>query len=61
MLNEQRTCFLDPVTAAGTPDPTDPVTAGLTCIGTSTSGAANSLLGLPGPGRFFTERTVTLQ
>ncbi len=46
-----RPCFLDPITATGTPDPEQPVLVTTFCVPPTSSSGVNSGSGLPGPSR----------
>jgi hypothetical protein len=50
-LTRQRPCFLDPITAVGTPDPGAPIGAAAFCIAKTANGGINTVAGLPGPAR----------
>jgi hypothetical protein len=50
-LTRQRPCFLDPITAVGTPDPAAPIGAAAFCIAKTANGGINTVAGLPGPAR----------
>jgi cysteine-rich repeat protein len=54
-LAKRRPCFLDPIVADGKPDPGKPLGAATFCIPPTTSFAINTVAGIPGPGRVFTQ------
>jgi len=53
-----RRCFLDPIVAVGSADPTLPVSAALLCIGPTSRAGFNDMEGLPGPERRVTQSKV---
>lgn len=57
-LIEPRPCFLDPIVAAGTPDPDQPVMVAGFCVPPTSSSGVNSATGLPGPSRVKVELGV---
>jgi hypothetical protein len=56
-----RSCFNDPISISGTPDPANPILAGTFCLPPSTNGAVNSATGSPGPGTVQTDTLVDLR
>lgn len=59
-ISQQRLCFLDPITATGTPDPENPIMVSTYCQGPVGSTAINSTAGLPGPSRVRLDALTTL-
>ena len=53
-------CFLDPIVAVGTPDPSAPVGAAVFCIPKTGNAGINGAAGLPGPGRVLNQARSTL-
>jgi hypothetical protein len=54
-LVERRGCFLDPIIADGDPDPSNPIGAAVFCIPPTGNDAIDSVAGIPGPGRVYTQ------
>ncbi len=54
-LVERRKCFLDPIVATPTADPSRPVAAAAFCIAPTSNGGINTVAGLPGPARLVGE------
>jgi cysteine-rich repeat protein len=55
---QTRKCFMDPITATGTPNPSAPVGVASFCIGKTSNGGINTVAGLPGPGRVITQTST---
>ena len=55
---QPRPCFLDPIAAAGTPDPNQPVMVSTFCVPATSSSGVNAATGLPGPSRTAVELGV---
>jgi hypothetical protein len=53
-----RSCFNDPISISGTPNPENPILAGTFCLPPSSNGAVNSATGSPGPGTVQTDTLV---
>jgi hypothetical protein len=58
-LVQRQLCFLDPIVATGSADPTRPVLAETYCMGNLSTSGKNAVLGLPGPARV--ERQTSLR
>jgi hypothetical protein len=54
-LLKRRSCFLDPIIASGTPDPSTPIGAAVFCIPPTANPGINDVAGIPGPGRVLTQ------
>lgn len=54
-LLERRKCFLNPITATGSPDVDFPVAVSTFCVPPTANGGINSVVGLPGPGRVINQ------
>jgi hypothetical protein len=54
-LTKRRPCFIDPIIADGDPHPTTPIGAAVFCIPPTTNFGINTVAGIPGPGRIFTQ------
>jgi hypothetical protein len=50
-LTKKRKCFLSPIAATGTPDPSNPIAVAAFCIAKTSNGGINTVAGLPGPAR----------
>jgi hypothetical protein len=50
-LVQRQPCFLEPIVATGSADPSRPVLAETYCLGTLSTSGKNAVLGLPGPAR----------
>jgi hypothetical protein len=48
-LSKIRTCFLDPIELAGTPDVDNPILVGTFCVPPTSNGGVNASAGTPGP------------
>ncbi len=60
-LTQNRSCFLPAINAAGVPNPGNPISVGIVCVAPTVSPAANAVIGLSGPARSVTQRTVTFE
>jgi hypothetical protein len=60
-LSSARECFLETVTATGTPSQTDPVVVSTFCIPLTAGAGFNAVMGLPGPGRSKLATSVALR
>lgn len=58
---QPRPCFLDPVTAAGAPDPDQTVMISTFCVPPTSSSGVNAATGLPGPSRTEVELGIERQ
>ena len=54
-LIERQACFLEPIVATGTPDPSEPIGASTFCIPPTTNSGINDAAGLPGPGKILNQ------
>jgi len=55
---QRRSCFLDPIVAAGVAHPRRPVTAATSCWGTLTTAGRTAAFGLPGPARLHRQASL---
>jgi hypothetical protein len=60
-VSDYRSCFNDPITISGTPDPVSPILAGAFCLPPSSNGSVNAATGSPGPGTVQTDSVVELR
>jgi hypothetical protein len=51
----RRPCFVDPIIASGDPDPSTPLGAATFCVPPTSNPAINTVAGIPGPARVFTQ------
>lgn len=58
---EFQSCFLDPISVTGIPDPVNPELVGTFCLPPSSNTGVNSATGNPGPGTVRTEAFVQLR
>jgi hypothetical protein len=59
-ITKRRKCFLDPITATGTPNATKPVGVSVFCIPPTANAAINTVAGIPGPGRVVNQSKNTV-
>ncbi len=57
-ITESRSCFLDPVTAAGAAHPDTPLLGTVFCVPPTSSSGVNNATGLPGPSRAVVQLEV---
>ena len=56
-----RSCFNDPMSLTGTPDPVNPILVGTFCLPPSSNGSVNSSTGSPGPGSVQADSLIELR
>jgi hypothetical protein len=59
-LGKQRKCFLDPIQATGSPDPSRPLGVATFCVAATSNSSINLVAGLPGPGRIKNQGSTRL-